>query len=374
MRNWMMAGLGLALLAGASAAGADTPEPAVTGVGAPDITTTDMADLRRLYAGPPESWPRPTLLDGAVFTEFGPLPAVADPAGNPSTPEKVALGKQLFDDPILSGSGQIACSNCHNPELGWGDGLRSSFGHDRQRGARNAPTLIAVAHRRSFFWDGRAASLEEQAKGPMTNPIEMNGQPADIEARVNGSGDYPARFAAIFGPGPVTLDQIAMALAAYERTIKPRPGKWDRALAKGTQTLSDQELQGLHLFRTKAGCANCHNGPLFSDEKFHNLGLSFYGRERQDLGRYAVTGKAEDVGAFRTPSLRGIAGTGPYMHNGLFPSLENIVDFYNAGGARPRPTAAQAQDPLFPTTTPLLRKLGLTKPEREALEAFLRTL
>ncbi len=371
MRIWMAGALAAIVLVAACS----TPPNRPSAAGAADTAApVDMAVLRRLYAGPPESWPRPTLLPGADFTEFGPLPPAPQPADNPPTPEKLALGKRLFDDPLLSGSGQIACSNCHNPELGWGDGIRTSFGHDRQRGARNAPTLIGVAHRQSFFWDGRAATLEEQAKGPIANPVEMNADPVVIEARLNRHPDYPARFASVFGAGPVTIDQVALALAAFERAIKPRRSKWDRALEIGTQALSDQELSGLHLFRTKAGCANCHNGPLFSDEKFHNLGLSFYGRPRQDLGRYGVTGKAADVGAFRTPTLRGAGVSGPYMHDGLFPTLEGVVNFYNAGGARPRPRADQPHDPLFPTTTPLLQKRNLSQADREALVAFLRTL
>lgn len=374
MRIWLVGAMAAILLGAACTTVATTPNRPQAAGAADPAAPMDMATLRGLYAGPPESWPRPTLLPGATFAEFGPVPPPPEPVENPATPEKVALGKVLFDDPILSGSGQIACSNCHNPELGWGDGVRTSFGHERQRGVRNAPTLIGVAHRQSFFWDGRAVTLEEQAKGPIANPVEMNADPAEIEARLNRHGDYPARFASVFGTGPVTIDQVAMALAAFERTIKPRRSKWDRALELGTRVLSDQELSGLHLFRTQAGCANCHNGPLFSDEKFHNLGLNFYGRPRQDLGRYAVTGKAEDVGAFRTPTLRSVGVTGPYMHDGLFPNLEGLVNFYNEGGARPRPRGDQVQDPLFPTTTPLLRKLNLSRADKEALVAFLRTL
>lgn len=138
--------------------------------------------------------------------------------------------------------------------------------------------------------------------------------------------------------------------------------------------MNDQQLRGLHLFRTKAGCANCHNGPLFTDQKFHNVGLSFYGRRLQDLGRYEFTQAPDDVGAFRTPSLRNVSRTGPWMHNGGFPFLRGIVNFYSAGGVRNKPRPDQVGDPLFPATSPILQRLDLSREERDDLVAFLETL
>lgn len=332
------------------------------------------AERRRAFAGVPETWPAPELEPGVVFTAFGALPLAPEPADNPSTPAKIALGERLFNDPGLSASGQIACASCHNPELAFGDGLRTSFGHDRQRGRRNAPSLRGVAWRSSLFWDGRAASLESQAMGPITDPREMASHPRIVNRRLGQDPTYREAFKGVFGARRPTVEDAAKALAAYQRTLKPKTSKWDRVLARGGGALDDQELLGLELFRGKAGCANCHNGPLLSDGQFHNLGLSFYGRERQDLGRYEVTGAPADVGAFLTPSLRGVSASGPYMHNGLFPSLEGVVNFYNAGGARPRPTAAQASDPLFPTTSPFLKPKNLNAEEKAALVAFLKTL
>lgn len=334
----------------------------------------DIAALRQLYAGSPQQWPRPTLQPDAVFTEFGTTPPVINPPDNPSTAEKIAFGKMLFDDPRLSGSGQIACASCHNRELGFGDGISTSFGHDRQRGRRNAMPLFAVAWMRALFWDGRAPSLEAQALASMTNPFEMAADPDVVVARIAADERYTPTFSRAFGDRTMTPQHIAQALATFVRTHKPRTSRWDRVLSDGTAVLSDQELRGLHLFRTKAGCANCHNGPLFTDQRFHNIGLSFYGRRLQDLGRYDVTRDPADVGAFRTPSLRGVSRTGPWMHNGIFPHLRGVVNFYNAGGVQLRRKPEQSEDPLFPTTSPILKQLDLTSEERDALVAFLETL
>lgn len=334
----------------------------------------DMAALRALYAGPPDRWPRPVLQPGAAFAEFGPVPAVPDPPGNPSTPAKVALGEMFFNDPKLSGSGQIACASCHNRELGFGDGISTSFGHDRQRGKRNAQPLFAAAWMTSLFWDGRAPSLEAQALASMTNPFEMAADPAAVVTRIAADERYTLPFSRAFGDRRMTADHIAQAVAAFIRTHKPRFSLWDRALRDGTKVMSDPQLRGLHLFRTKAGCANCHNGPLFTDQRFHNIGLSFYGRRLQDLGRYEFTRLPVDVGAFRTPSLRGVSRTGPWMHNGIFPQLRGIVNFYNAGGVQLRRRPEQADDPLFPATSPILKRLELTREERDDLVAFLETL
>lgn len=334
----------------------------------------DIVALRLLYSGQPLQWPRPILQPDAVFTEFGPTPQLIHAPDNPSTSEKITFGRMLFNDPRLSGSGQIACASCHNRELGFGDGISTSFGHDRQRGRRNALPLYAVPWMRMLFWDGRASSLEEQALASITNPLEMAADPEVAVSKIAADELYTAVFSRAFGDQTMAPEHIAQALAAFLRTHKPRYSKWDRVMRDGTKVLNDQELLGLHLFRSKAGCANCHNGPLFTDQRFHNIGLSYYGRRLQDLGRYEITHNAADVGAFRTPSLRGISRTAPYMHNGVFPHLRGIVNFYNAGGVQLRRRPEQADDPLFPTTSLILKPLKLTKEEREALIAFLETL
>lgn len=358
----------LALIVGVLHAGAGA---AVSRVQSPETA----AELRAAYAGPPESWPRPMLHEGAVFTEFAPLPPVEHPAANPTNEAKVALGARLFDDPRLSKSGQIACASCHARELGFGDALRTSFGHDRLRGRRNSQPLMVAGWIHPLFWDGRSPDLEAQALHPLIDPKEMAVDDLEaVVARVSADGTYVAAFAAAFGDRTIDLQRISMALAAFQRSLSPPRGRFERFVKGDVRALNDEQLRGLHLFRTKAGCANCHNGPLLSDGRFHNLGLHFYGRELQDLGRYEVTRASEDVGRFRTPSLRGVSRTAPYMHNGIMPRLDGVVTFYNAGAAHPRPRPDQADDPLFPVTDPLLRPLELTLEERTALVAFLETL
>lgn len=337
-------------------------------------TPSTDAELRQAYSGSPQTWLRPELADGAVFEEFASLPDAPSPPENPTTPAKVALGQRLFDDPRLSASSQIACASCHARELGFADGLRTSFGHDRQRGRRNAPSVATAAWARSLFWDGRSSSLEEQSLHPIVDAKEMAATLPVVTARIAQDPAYAQPFAEAFGSPGVDTDRIAKALAAFQRSLKPRSSRYSRFLGGQNRALSDQQLRGLHLFRTKAGCANCHSGPLLSDQSFHNLGLGFYGRARQDLGRFEATGAPKDVAAFKTPSLLNVSRTGPWMHNGLFPTLDGVVAFYNAGGERPRPRPDQADDPLFPTTDALLAPRDLTREEREDLVAFLEAL
>ncbi len=335
------------------------------------VPTLDQ--LRKLYAGAPEAWPRPRLGPGAHFAEFAPLPELA--RADAQTQALAAIGQRLFDDPTLSASQQIACASCHNRELGLGDGLRMAFGHDRQRGRRNSLPLYTMAWMHPLFWDGRAATLEEQALHPLLDPLEMASSVPIVEAALNRDALYRKAFAALNGPRPITAADAGAALAAFERTLRPPRSIWTRVMApdgKGTALLSDAQLRGLHLFRTKAGCAACHNGPLLSDQRFHNLGLTFYGRRLQDSGRYEVTGDPADVGRFRTPSLLGLRHTAPYSHLGLFRSLANMVAFYNGGGGVDR---AEPQGDLpVPHKDPLIRKLGLTDEEQADLVAFLETL
>lgn len=304
-----------------------------------------------------------------MFAEFGPVPSTpVEPAA------AIALGQHLFEERHLSGSGQIACASCHNAELGWCDGLRTSFGHDRQRGRRNAPALFAAAWTRDLFWDGRETSLERQMLGPLSDRMEMAGDQRRIEHWINRDPTYRAAFRPLIGKRRIAITDIASMIATYERSLRPPRNRWDKVFTEGTGVLSDQQLWGLHLFRTKAGCANCHSGPLLTDQRFHNLGLSFYGTARQDLGRYAVTGKAQDVGAFRTPSLRGLIHSRPYMHNGALPFLEPVILFYAGGGGTNATTQPKGETAPPPMHDPLLKPRMLSREEREALVAFLQTL
>lgn len=336
--------------------------------------------LRTRYgSGNPARWPAPVLrpeVDRATFVDIGPLPPVEYPVDNPYSPAKQQLGKLLFFDPRLSGSDQIACANCHNPELGWTDNLTRSFGHDRQNGKRNAMTIQNVAFAKRLFWDGRAESLEDQARFPIADPVEMNHPVRLATEDIAAIPGYKPHFAAAFGDDSVTLARIQMALATFERSIVSPSSRFDRFVEGDTDALSDQEVLGLHLFRTKAGCINCHHTPYFSDNQFHNDGQTLWGSKHEDLGRYYLTGDPADLGTFRTPTLREVTHTGPWMHHGHFPTLLDVVQFYNLGNPAPiqRKYLGTPRDSLIPAPSPLLRELGLDETELDALLAFLETL
>ncbi|MCA8963758.1 MAG: cytochrome-c peroxidase [Planctomycetes bacterium] len=332
------------------------------------------ATLRAAYSQPPAAWPAATIDPGVAFVELGRAPAPTYPPANPWSKQKQALGHALFFDGRLSGTGQMACASCHDSNLGWSDGRPTSLGHGALALARNAPSILNSAHGRSFFWDGRAASLEDQALAVFENGREMATSGEALVAKLRSSRGYRAMFAAAFGDEEPTLPRALAALATFERAqASDGSSDFDRFLAGDRAALSDAQVRGLHLFRTKARCANCHHGPLLTDGGFHDLGLSYYGRKRQDLGRHAVTRDPADVGRFKTPSLRNVARTAPYMHNGLF-DLPGIVNMYDAGMATLVPSPEQAQDPMFPTKSPLLQKLGLTAGEKKDLLAFLEAL
>ena len=333
--------------------------------------------LRKTYSsGDISQWEKPEL-DEEVITDFqdiGVLPKMIFPENNPYSEAKKELGKMLFFDPRLSKSKQISCASCHDPELAWGDGRTISYGHNRQTGKRNSPSLLNIGYHSVFFWDGRAVSLENQALGPITDPVEMAATETISIKNIKKIKGYKPYFREAFGDEKITIERILKAIATYERTITSKKSKFDSFIEGKSDIFTDEEVIGLHLFRTKARCINCHNTPLFSNQKFHNVGLSYYGRTFEDLGKYNITHKKEDVGKFKTPSLREIGRTAPYMHNGLMPNLEGIIEMYNAGMPRVKPKENQKNDSLFPITDPLLKKLNLTKKEQNALKAFLLTL
>lgn len=332
--------------------------------------------LREAYARPTQEWPSPELDEGRPFKEitaarFSP----PDSRENPTSPEKRSLGLKLFFDVRLSKSQGVSCASCHEPQLGWSNGVAFSFGEHRQQITRHPPTLVGVAFHKTLFWDGRADSLEQQATDVILHPVEMNGQPGEIVARLEKEKEhYPPMFEKAFGDSKITLERIVQALAVFQRAILPGRAKFDRFASGEVEAFSDSELIGLHLFRTKARCMNCHMGPMFTDDEFHNLGLTYYGRRLQDLGRYNLTKNPDDVGRFRTATLRNVGRTAPYMHNGVFPSLEGVLRLYNAGMPHPRPKAGQEDDPLFPKTSEHLKPLKLTATELDDLKNFLMTL
>lgn len=334
----------------------------------------DLACLRQIYVRPIAGWPRPHVPEGVTPQEMAPVSAMPAPRVAPAV---AALGQRLFNDPRLSRSNAVACLSCHSPAHSFADSKRVSVGHEGRLGQRNTPGLLGVAQIKPLFWDGRASTLEEQALGPLQHPDEMAMDVPALAAKLAALDDYTAQFNAAFGKKEgVTLPRILTALADYQRTLLPPVTRFDTFLEGEGTALNDRELLGLHLFRTKARCMSCHSGALLTDQQFHNLGLTYYGRKKyEDLGRYLVTGRDEDVGKFRTPGLRGVAQSGPWMHNGLFPQMVGLLNMYNAGMSRPVPhNAQQAADPKFPVTSPLLQPLQLTSAEIIALKSFLEVL
>ena len=318
-------------------------------------------------------WPAPQIDPGVQWQELGPLPEVEHPQQNPFSPAKAALGKSLFFDPRLSGSREIACASCHDPDLAWADGRTVSFGHHREPLKRNAPTIRNIAFQQSLFWDGRAGTIEQQVEQVLLNPAEMHITRQQLVVAVAAVPDYRKQFTAAFDDPDVSFDRVVQALACFQRTVVGGRSRFDRFVRGEYDLLSDAEVRGLDLFRRKARCLNCHHGPLFSDGRFHDVGLSYYGRRTEDLGRYRVTGRPEDVGRFRTPSLRDVTKTEPLMHNGLF-KLSGVLNMYNAGMPTLKRQAYQQNDPLFPTKSPHLKPLGLSRQELADLAAFLGTL
>ena len=312
------------------------------------------------------------------------------PPDNPMSKDKVALGRTLFFDPRLSGDNTVSCATCHFPQAAFADKRQVSLGVGLQAGDRNAPTIINRAFSREQFWDGRASSLEEQLKLPLINPKEM-AMPSHelLVKKVAGIMGYKNWFKRVFAR-EVNIDDLARAIAAFERTMVSGNARYDEFKAGDQQALNEAEKRGLELFEGKARCSQCHNGPNFTDEKYHNLGVG-WDNTRIDLGRYNVTKDEQDIGAFKTPTLREIANTAPYMHNGTFETLEETVTLYNSGGIanpfldvemrRPNRTLEQMLEYYekrkiegeSPPETELV-KMDLTKQEQADLVAFLRTL
>ncbi|MFF5381337.1 cytochrome-c peroxidase [Pedobacter suwonensis] len=339
-----------------------------------DDDELSIDSLRKVYSKPTSQWPKPTVDAGAVFQELGELPPSPVDLKNDSVKSVVELGKILFFDPRLSGSNQISCSSCHAPDLHWTDGRQVSIGHDHLANIRNAPSLENVWFYKRLFWDGRASNLEEQAGSPVAAHNEMHQDMKALSKKLSKIKGYQPYFKSAFGSKEITNKRIFESLATFQRSIVSRRTPFDRFLGKDKKALTDQQLVGLHLFRTKARCINCHNGPLFTDNEFHNDGLTYYGRKYEDLGLYNVTKKPEDVGKFKTPGLRNVMKTAPWFHNGLFPDMDGVMNMYNVGMPVQRVKPEQVNDPLLPKNDKLLKGLKLSKAEKDAVVAFLDAL
>ncbi len=285
----------------------------------------------------------------------------------PPTPERVRLGRWLFYDTRLSQDGTISCATCHRPEHAFSEPTPVSTGIHGQKGARKAPSFINQAWTLypHFFWDGRAASLEEQALGPVANPIEMGNTVEAMISTVGGISGYAKYFAEAFGTPEITQERVAKAIADYERTRMSGNSAWDRwRKNRDESAVSEQVKKGHELFHGKAECNQCHLGQNFTDSLFHNLGIGWDAKSSKfaDEGRIVVSKKAEDMGAFKTPTLREVTKHAPYMHDGSIKTLREVVEHYNKGGTP------------NPHLSPKIRKLNLTAEEVDALVAFMEAL
>lgn len=333
----------------------------------------------------------------AAQTQRSPLPLKLPPGvlepiipeDNPLTEGKVALGRTLYFDTRLSLDDTVSCATCHDPKFGFADGKKVAEGIRKKTGVRNSPTTLNTAFLDTQFWDGRAPTLEAQAKGPLVNPVEM-GMPSHeaVVAKLRKIPDYRRAFREVYGTEALTIDHVAMAIASFERTLNTFHAPFDRFLAGDKTAMNPAAQRGWELFRGKARCVTCHEFnatyPFFTDNKFHNIGVAmkavnFEALARRaaietdaaklarepgaaELGRYLVTKQPKDIGAFKTPGLRNITLTAPYMHDGSEATLESVIEFYDKGGA-PNPNLDGG-----------MRALGLTAEEKKDLAEFLKAL
>ncbi|MBO9542178.1 c-type cytochrome [bacterium] len=296
-----------------------------------------------------------------IKPEWGlrPLPAVKAPASNPTTPAKIELGKMLFFDPRISGDGSLSCASCHLPSKGWADGRPTGSGFKGKVLARNTPSVINSAHYKTQFWDGRAPSLEEQAKGPLFNPDEMNSTPEKVVKALSGIPEYRKRFKQVFGGEP-TVDRTAAAIAAFERTIVSGPSAFDRYLKGDKKALSASARRGFRVFTRDADCIACHKGPNFTDDNFYNIGVP--GSGDKDKGRYAISRDRKDMGAFKTTGLRDVALTAPYMHDGSMKTLRDAVKHY------------EKVEESYPNLSDKIKRWGMTSDDIDDVVEFLKAL
>lgn len=283
------------------------------------------------------------------------------PEENPLTAEKVALGERLFNDPVLSRDKSVSCATCHDPENVFTDKRPTAVGVFARKGTRRVPKLVNRGYGKSFFWDGRIPTLEEQVVQPILNELEMDMTVEESVERLRGSGDYPAVFRDAFDR-EINGDDLARALASYVRTIVSGNSRYDQYVAGDRSALNETERLGLEIFRGKGDCTLCHLGPNLTDEQFHNTGISWRDGKFTDQGRFAVTKNERDRGAFKTPTLREAARSAPYMHDGSLATLEDVIEFYDQGGEK------------NPNLDREIQKLRLSAREKAALAAFLRTL
>jgi cytochrome c peroxidase len=285
------------------------------------------------------------------------------PDNNPMSQAKIDLGRKLYFDARLSKDGTISCATCHAPEKGFSDGRPTSLGIGSQTGARNAPTVMNRLFSKEQFWDGRAADLETQALGPVQNPIEMGHTLEGMISNVGKIQGYDAEFQTAFGSPGINADRVGMAIATYERTVLAGNSPYDRYQAGETTALTQSAVRGMNLFNDaqKANCVTCHAGFNFTDESYHNIGVGM-DKPNPDWGRFSVTKNDFDKGAFKTPTLRNVTQSSPYMHDGSDATLLDVVKFYDRGGLKNQWLSKE------------IKPLNLTDQDRADLVAFLEAL
>ncbi len=286
------------------------------------------------------------------------------PADNKPTPARVKLGKTLFFDPRLSSDGNISCASCHNPMFGWSDGLPTTKGHKSKVLGRASPTVVNSGHNTLQMWDGRKTSLEDQAMGPMESMDEMAADLPSLFKWLNAEPTYKTMFAKAYPGEAIDNKTVSKAIASFERTVISSNSPFDRWLQGDKKALTKQQVIGFRLFSdpNKGNCAACHQAPNFTDGGFHNIGLASYGNSNPDVGRFATKPVKSMRGAFKTPTLRDIALTAPYFHDGSANTLAEVVEHYNRGGV--------TKTDLSPNIKPL----NLTHEEADAIVAFMQAL
>ncbi len=293
------------------------------------------------------------------------------PKDNPVTVAKISLGRKLFFDPILSKNNTVSCASCHQPQHGFASPDALAIGIGGTKGKRNAPSLLNRSFGKSFFWDGRTKTLELQSLEPIKNKAEFDSSVTDVIARLKSKPEYVKQFQTAFSTKKsttgqpqnlVTSQNLAQALATFQRTLYSGETPVDQFQSGQYNALTQLERQGLWIFESRGNCWKCHSGDNFSDEQFHNTGIG-YGTENRDLGRFQFTQKKQDKGKFKTPTLREVEHTAPYMHDGSLKTLREVVEFYNAGG--------NSNDPNLDRN---MKPLGLTEKEIDSVVAFLKAL
>ncbi len=283
------------------------------------------------------------------------------PADNPYSPEKAELGRLLYFDKRLSSDASVSCATCHHPKFAFADGKAVSDGIGGQKGGRSAPTVINRAYSMAQFWDGRAKSLEDQAIGPMANPIEMGNTHAGVVANLKKIPGYQKLFKQVFESDECDIDMVAKAIATFERTVLSGNSAYDRYQAGDKKALTASQVRGMDVYFKKAKCDQCHEGINFTANAYHNIGVGM-DKPAPDVGRYEVTKKDADWGAFKTPTLRDISRTAPYMHDGSLKTLEEVVEFYDEGGIKNKNLDEN------------IKLLKLTERDEKDLVAFLKAL